>query len=143
MAPRPASSSLRTSPLGKPGRPWRRAAAIAAALVVAVGGATVAGGQAQAGAAPHGRVAALAGPQVALTSPTSGSYLVSVCAVRLAAEASTQSGTIARVEFFVNSQLVGSDARAPYGVDVPPGHPAFGSGVSGLRHAAFARVVTV
>lgn len=79
-------------------------------------------------------------PEVVLTSPTEGSFQPSVCAARLTAEASAGTGTIDRVEFYVNSQLVGSDDSAPYGVDVPASHPAL-SGVA-QRHTAFARVVT-
>ncbi len=78
--------------------------------------------------------------KVALTSPTDGSVLVSVCAVRLTAEAQAQVGTIARVEFHINGQLVGSDTTAPYAIDVPPSHPAL---LGGTRHTAFARVVTL
>ncbi|WP_341717527.1 cellulose binding domain-containing protein [Micromonospora sp. FIMYZ51] len=78
-------------------------------------------------------------PKVALTSPTEGAVLVSVCAVRLTAEATVQVGTIDRVEFYLNDQLVGSDAQAPYEINIPPSHPAL---TSSGPHTAFARVVT-
>ncbi|MFY1635719.1 cellulose binding domain-containing protein [Solwaraspora sp. WMMB335] len=81
-------------------------------------------------------------PEVTLTSPTDNSTVVSVCSIRMTADASTEAGTIARVEFYVNDQLVGSDPTAPYGVDVPPDHPALRGG-TGLQHTGFARVVTV
>ncbi|MFV2017814.1 cellulose binding domain-containing protein [Micromonospora sp. LOL_023] len=79
-------------------------------------------------------------PTVALTSPTDGSQLMSVCTLRLTADASTRVGTIDRVEFHLNNQLVGSDTSAPYGIDVPPDHPALRGSP---QHTAFARVVTV
>ncbi|MFY1653845.1 cellulose binding domain-containing protein [Solwaraspora sp. WMMB762] len=83
-------------------------------------------------------------PEVTLTSPVDGSYLVSVCAVRMTADASTDVGTIDRVEFYINDILVGSDSSAPYGIDVPPDHPALRIGSPSIpRHTAFARVVTV
>lgn len=75
-----------------------------------------------------------------MTSPIDGSNLVSVCAIRLTADASTPVGTIDRVEFHLNNQLVGSDTSAPYGIDVPPDHPALRGSA---RHGVFARVVTV
>ncbi|MDG4797457.1 cellulose binding domain-containing protein [Micromonospora sp. WMMD1082] len=78
-------------------------------------------------------------PEVTLTSPTDGSNLVSVCTVRLTADARAGSGTLDRVEFYLNDTLVGSDTSAPYEIDVPPGHPAF---AGATRHTAFARVVT-
>ncbi|MFV2083552.1 cellulose binding domain-containing protein [Micromonospora sp. LOL_021] len=85
-------------------------------------------------------------PEVTLTSPVDNSYLVSVCAIRMTADASTKTGTIERVEFHINNQLVGSDTTAPYGIDVPPDHPALRDGDTSdgfPRHTAFARVVTV
>jgi len=131
---------------------WRMAASTATAVVLAATGAATAGGPAQAQAdcltvrtqasaacdGPSGRDLA---PTVVLTSPTDGSALPSVCAVRLTAEVSAGTGTVDRVEFHVNGHLVGGDDSAPYGIDVPPGHPAFGGG-GPAPHTAFARVVT-
>ncbi|ROO52130.1 cellulose binding domain-containing protein [Micromonospora sp. Llam0] len=83
-------------------------------------------------------------PEVTLTSPIDGSLLVPVCAVRMTADASTDVGTIDRVEFYINDILVGSDSSAPYGIDVPPDHPALRVGSPNIpRHTAFARVLTV
>lgn len=116
-----------------PRRIWRQVAAGAvAAVVLATGGTTVATGPAHATTADRSTVV--------LTSPTEGALLVSVCAVRLTADAKAQVGTIDRVEFYVNGEFVGSDARAPYEVDVPPTHRALRGSA---RHTAFARVVTV
>jgi hypothetical protein len=81
-------------------------------------------------------------PEVTLTSPRNGSVLVSVCPVRLTADASTRAGRVDRVEFYINDQLVDSDNSAPYGIDVPPDHPALRGSGTFPRHTAFARVVT-
>ncbi|GGM53820.1 hypothetical protein GCM10011608_43450 [Micromonospora sonchi] len=118
-------------------RSWRRAAAgPVAALLLATAATLAATAPAQAATDARPRPA----PQVTLTSPGEGAILVSVCAVRLTADASTRVGTIDRVEFYVNDQFVGSDAHAPYAIDVPPSHPAL-RGTA--RHTTFARVVTV
>ncbi|MDG4763449.1 cellulose binding domain-containing protein [Solwaraspora sp. WMMD406] len=83
-------------------------------------------------------------PEVTLTSPLDGSYVPAVCAIQMTAEASTTTGTIARVEFYINNHLVGSDTTAPYGISVPQDHPALRDGNTTIpRHTAFARVVTV
>lgn len=119
----------------RPPRPrWWPVAGVAAAVVLAAAGA-LPGGPAHAQPRPA--------PQVALTSPTDGGYVMSVCAVRLTADASTRVGRIQRVEFYVNDQLVGTDPSAPYGIEVPPTHPALRPGGGSMpRHTAFARVVT-
>ncbi|MEE6257657.1 Ig-like domain-containing protein [Plantactinospora sonchi] len=118
----------------------------ATALLLVTAGVVLTGGPADARTTPGGNISTASpatDPQVVLTSPTDGSHLVSVCAVRLSADASVPSGTIDRVEFHLNNQLVGSDASAPYETQVPPDHPALrGSSASGLRHTAYARVVT-
>ncbi|WFE25300.1 cellulose binding domain-containing protein [Solwaraspora sp. WMMD791] len=83
-------------------------------------------------------------PEVTLTSPLDGSYVAGLCAVRMTADATTNVGTIDRVEFYINDILVGSDSSAPYGIDVPPDHPALRTGSPTVpRHTAYARVVTV
>jgi len=51
---------------------------------------------------------------VTLTSPASGSSYLAPITLTFAADASTTSGTIARVDFFNGSTLIGSDATAPY-----------------------------
>ncbi|GIJ80926.1 hypothetical protein SAMN05443287_103310 [Micromonospora phaseoli] len=132
-------------------RGWRRAAVGAgAALILAAGGAIAATGPANAATGPAtvSHIGTWAGERqtpgpaakVSLTSPAEGTVLVSVCAIRMTAVAQAQIGTIDRVEFYINDQLVGSDAHEPYGIDVPPGHPAL---QGSTRHTAFAHVVTV
>lgn len=53
-------------------------------------------------------------PQVALQSPTSGQVFVAPTAILLKAAAADADGTIARVEFYSGTQLLGSDTTAPY-----------------------------
>lgn len=62
-------------------------------------------------------------PEVAVTAPTSGPILLQG-AVTLVAEASSPTGAVQRVEFYVNDALVGADTTAPYCVHAPSG--AFG-----------------
>jgi hypothetical protein len=52
---------------------------------------------------------------VTLTSPSSGTRYLAPITIALAADASTTSGTITKVEFFNGSTLIGSDTTAPYG----------------------------
>jgi hypothetical protein len=74
-------------------------------------------------------------PVVALTAPVDGQGFNSVCPVVLAADASDPDGSVDRVEFYVDGVLVGTDATAPYAVEVA-------TGLSGVfEHAAFARAV--
>jgi cellulose 1,4-beta-cellobiosidase len=56
-------------------------------------------------------------PNVALTSPTSGQQFVTGTAVALAATAS-DNGSVSRVEFRVDGNLVNSDTVAPYSFSV-------------------------
>jgi hypothetical protein len=53
-------------------------------------------------------------PQIALTTPTTGSVFQRTVDILLNADASDPDGTITRVEFFVDGQPVGSVAQPPY-----------------------------
>ena len=73
-------------------------------------------------------------PVVALTAPVDGQGF-SVCPVILTADASDPDGSVDRVEFYVDGVLVGTDATAPYAIEVS-------TGLSGsFEHTAFARAV--
>jgi hypothetical protein len=76
-------------------------------------------------------------PQVTLTRPNSSIVgVVSPCPFVLSAEAADPDGSIARVEFYVNDVLVGSDHTAPYRIEIgglPPPRP------STIDWVAFAR----
>jgi hypothetical protein len=53
-------------------------------------------------------------PTVSLTSPVSGSTYTAPATVALAATASDPDGTIARVEFWTSTTLLGTDTASPY-----------------------------
>jgi len=53
-------------------------------------------------------------PTVALTAPLDGAVFATGTNVTLAASARDADGTIARVDFFAGTQLIGSDSDAPY-----------------------------
>jgi Bacterial Ig domain/Calcineurin-like phosphoesterase/Purple acid Phosphatase, N-terminal domain len=53
-------------------------------------------------------------PSVTLTAPSSGSSATAPATFNLAANASDSNGSIARVEFYQGSTLLGSDTSAPY-----------------------------
>lgn len=53
-------------------------------------------------------------PEVELTAPSAGTAYVSGPAIALTADASTGNGSIAAVEFYAGSQLLKTDAVAPY-----------------------------
>lgn len=53
-------------------------------------------------------------PTVTLTSPLANATAVAPATFTLAASASDPEGRLARVEFYVNSQLVGSDSSSPF-----------------------------
>ncbi|WNJ20200.1 Ig-like domain-containing protein [Pontibacter sp. G13] len=55
-------------------------------------------------------------PTVALTAPSNGAYYSAPQSITLSANASDADGSVDRVEFFVNGNLVGSDYSAPYSV---------------------------
>ena len=53
-------------------------------------------------------------PSVTLTSPASGASYTAPATISLAASASDSDGTIARVDFYSGSTLLGSDSTSPY-----------------------------
>ncbi len=55
-------------------------------------------------------------PEVALTTPTNGAFILAPTEVALAATASDADGSVAKVEFFVDGVKVGEDVEAPYEV---------------------------
>jgi regulation of enolase protein 1 (concanavalin A-like superfamily) len=55
-------------------------------------------------------------PTVSLTGPTAGSTYTAPASVTLAANAADANGSIARVDFFAGTMLVGSDTTSPYSV---------------------------
>jgi regulation of enolase protein 1 (concanavalin A-like superfamily) len=54
-------------------------------------------------------------PTVTLTGPAAGATFTAPATIALTATASDSDGTVARVEFYSGSTLVGSDVSAPYG----------------------------
>jgi hypothetical protein len=54
------------------------------------------------------------GPSVQITAPASGATFTSPAAVAIAASASDPDGTVAKVEFYQGSTLIGSDTTAPF-----------------------------
>jgi hypothetical protein len=68
--------------------------------------------------------AALAAPVVSLTSPTSSTRYLPPAAITLTANASDPTDTIARVDFYSGTTLIGTATTSPYSVrwtDVPTG----------------------
>jgi uncharacterized protein (TIGR03437 family) len=64
-------------------------------------------------------------PNVALTAPSNNATYIAGNTVNLSANASDSDGSVAKVEFFRDSTLIGSDTSAPYTfawVNVPKGH---------------------
>jgi hypothetical protein len=55
-------------------------------------------------------------PQTSLTAPADGATFAAPATVTLTATASDADGSIAAVEFYAGSTLIGSDSTAPYGV---------------------------
>lgn len=53
-------------------------------------------------------------PAVSLNSPANGTSLIAPASVTMTASASDADGTVASVDFYVNSTVVGSDTTAPY-----------------------------
>jgi hypothetical protein len=53
-------------------------------------------------------------PTVSLTSPANGATFNAPASLTLSASASDSDGTIAKVEFYANSTLVGNDTSSPY-----------------------------
>lgn len=59
-------------------------------------------------------VVANALPVVTLTSPTSGSSFTAPASMTISASASDADGTVAKVDFYANGALLGSDATSPF-----------------------------
>ena len=55
-------------------------------------------------------------PTVTLTSPANGTSVSAPATVVVSANASDSNGTVARVDFYAGSTLIGSDATSPYSV---------------------------
>ena len=55
-------------------------------------------------------------PTVSLTAPAAGSSYIAPASVTIAATAADANGSIARVDFYAGSTLVGSDTASPYSV---------------------------
>ena len=53
-------------------------------------------------------------PIINITSPSNGSLFIAPSTVTINADASDPNGTVSLVQFYVNGNLVGSDASAPY-----------------------------
>jgi hypothetical protein len=53
-------------------------------------------------------------PTIAITAPVAGATFTSPASVTVTASASDPDGSIANVDFYVGSQLIGSDTSAPY-----------------------------
>ena len=53
-------------------------------------------------------------PAVTLDAPSAGANVAAPASITLTASASDSDGRVARVEFYANSALIGSDATAPY-----------------------------
>jgi regulation of enolase protein 1 (concanavalin A-like superfamily) len=53
-------------------------------------------------------------PTVAITGPPAGAGYTAPASIAIAATASDSDGTISRVDFYVGSQLIGTDSSAPY-----------------------------
>jgi hypothetical protein len=53
-------------------------------------------------------------PTVSITAPTSGASYTAPASMTITASASDTDGSVANVDFYVGSQLIGSDSSAPY-----------------------------
>jgi hypothetical protein len=88
-------------------------------------------------------------PTVSLTAPASGASYSAPASVTISATAAAAVGTIARVDFYQGSTLVGSDTSAPYSVawsNVPAGTYsliAVARDSAGASTTSAARTVTV
>jgi hypothetical protein len=88
-------------------------------------------------------------PTVSLTSPRAGQSFTAPASIGLSATASDPDGTIARVDFYAGSKLLGSDGSSPYTLawsSVPRGTYqliAVARDNSGARTASAAASVTV
>ncbi|HYS27012.1 MAG TPA: Ig-like domain-containing protein [Vicinamibacterales bacterium] len=88
-------------------------------------------------------------PSVSLTSPAAGATFAAPATITVDATASDTDGTIAKVDFFAGSTLIGSDATSPYSVtwnNVPAGSyslTAIATDNGGASISSAARTVTV
>ncbi len=57
-------------------------------------------------------------PEVSLGSPAAGQTLEPPASVELSAQASDPDGSVAKVEFFIGSELLAADTTVPYGITV-------------------------
>jgi len=88
-------------------------------------------------------------PAVSLTAPANGATFTAPASITVSATASDTDGTIARVDFFAGTTLIGSDTTSPYSItwnNVPAGSysltaAATDNGGAGTTSAA--RTVTV
>ena len=55
-------------------------------------------------------------PTVSLTSPANGATFTAPATISISANASDSDGTVAKVDFFANSTLLGMSTTAPYGI---------------------------
>jgi regulation of enolase protein 1 (concanavalin A-like superfamily) len=58
-------------------------------------------------------------PSVSLTSPASGATFAALVTITVSATASDPDGTVARVDFYQGSTLIGSDTSSPYSITWP------------------------
>jgi regulation of enolase protein 1 (concanavalin A-like superfamily) len=87
-------------------------------------GVTVAGGRLNVGRSLDACRGGNSAPFVTLLSPNHLDTFTSPADIVISADASDADGSIAKVEFYANTTLIGSDATAPYSKtwrDVPPG----------------------
>ena len=63
-------------------------------------------------------VSAAPPPTVSITSPASGTTFAAPASIAITADAATPSGSITRVDFYVNNTNMGSAAAAPYSLTV-------------------------
>ena len=88
-------------------------------------------------------------PSVSLTNPAAGATFAAPATITVDATASDTDGTIAKVDFFAGTTLIGSDAASPYSVtwsNVPPGSyslTAIATDNDGASISSAARSVTV
>jgi subtilisin family serine protease len=65
----------------------------------------------------YGTAVTTAAPTVTLDSPSNGSTYTSPATITMTASASDSDGSVAKVDFFANGALIGTDASAPYSFD--------------------------
>jgi hypothetical protein len=88
-------------------------------------------------------------PTVSLTSPTSGATFLAPANITISASASDSDGTVARVDFYAGTTLLGSDTSSPYSFawsNVPDGSytlTAVARDNAGAAATSAARTITV